>query len=176
MKEWEEWECMTGAFPSLQCLTVLDCPKLKGNFPEHLPHLNNLIIHRCEQLVGSTPRAVKIEGLKMETSSFDMIGHLLSHTPLHSLCIFSLPGVNIPINHCYHFLVELNISKCCDSLTNFPLDLFPKLCHLCLDECHNLQMISQEHPHHHLKRLRILKCCEFESFPNEGLLARSLIL
>jgi len=174
MNEWEEWECMTGSFTSLQHLNVSDCPKLKGHLPEHLPHLNNLIIKHCEQLVASTPREVEIEGVKMETSSFDMIGHLLSHTPLHSLSIYSCLRVNIPINHCYHFLVELNISECCDSLTNFPLDLFPKLCHLRLEECHNLQMISQEHRHHHLKRLSIKKCCEFESFPNEGLLAPQL--
>jgi len=174
MKEWEEWECMTGAFPNLQRLSVSDCPKLKRHLPEHLPHLNNLLIKGCEQLVVSTPRAVEIEGVKMETPSFDMTGHLFSHTPLHSLGIYSCLRVNIPINHCYHFLVELNISECCDSLTNFPLDLFPKLCKLCLDECHNLQMISQEHPHRHLKRLSILKCCEFESFPNERLLAPQL--
>jgi len=35
-------------------------------------------------------------------------------------------------------------------------------------------MISQGHPHSHLKSLDIEKCSEFESFPNEGLFAPQL--
>ncbi|KAK8464371.1 hypothetical protein PHAVU_011G193600 [Phaseolus vulgaris] len=170
MKEWEEWECMTGAFPKLHSLFVIKCPKLKGHLPEHLPHLKNLIISMCEQLVASTPRAVEIEGVKMETSSFDM---LLSHTPIQSLTIYRCLGMNIPINHCYHFLVELRIIQCCDSLTYFPLDLFPKLYYLTLCKFRNLQTITQEHPNH-LRSVRIEKCSEFETFPNEGLFAPQL--
>ena len=174
MKEWEEWKCMTGVFPSLQSLFVHNCPKLKGHLPEHLPHLEKLSIYRCGQVVASTSRAVEIEDVKMDKSSFDIIGLLVSDTPLETLWIGSCPGINIPINHCYHFLVDLRITQCCDSLTNFPLDLFPKLGLLILDGCHNLQMISQGHPHRHLKNLTIKTCCEFESFPSEGLSAPEL--
>nr|XP_007133587.1 hypothetical protein PHAVU_011G1916000g [Phaseolus vulgaris]ESW05581.1 hypothetical protein PHAVU_011G1916000g [Phaseolus vulgaris] len=162
MEEWEEWQCMTGAFPSLQYLSLHDCPKLKGHLPD-LPHLKDIFIMSCRQLVALTPSGVEIEGVEMETSSFDMIGN-----HLQSLKIFDCPGMNIPINH---FLLILEIRECCDSLTNFPLDLFPKLHELYLGKCHNLQIISQEHPHHHLKSLSIYHCSEFESFPNEGLLA-----
>jgi len=168
MPEWEEWECKTSAFPSLRHLSVWNCPKLKGYLSEHLSHLKYQTIDVCKQLEAST---LEIEGVEMETSSFDM---LLSHTLLQSLTIYCCRGINIPINHCYHFLVELRIIKCCDSLTNFPLDLFPKLCYLSLGRCHNLQMISQGHPHGHLKSLIIKKCSEFESFPNEGLFAPEL--
>ncbi|ESW05617.1 hypothetical protein PHAVU_011G195000 [Phaseolus vulgaris] len=174
MKELEEWHCMTCAFPSLQNLSLMECPKLKGHLPEHLPDLRILSIERCEQLVGSTPRAVEIEGMKMETSSFNILGLPMSDTSLESLYIYSCPNMNIPINYCYDFLVELNISRCCDSLTNFPLDLFPKLCNLYLYECDNLQMISQGNPHGHLISLSITECSEFGSFPNEGLFAPQL--
>ncbi|ESW05601.1 hypothetical protein PHAVU_011G193500 [Phaseolus vulgaris] len=174
MKEWEEWKCMSCAFPSLERLFVLRCPKLKGHLPEHLPHLRLLRIARCEQLVASTPKALEIEGVKTKTSSFNILGLLVSDTPFESLWIESCPGINIPINHCYHFLVDLRITQCCDSLTNFPLDLFPKLGLLILEGCHNLQMISQAHPHCHLMYLKIKKCCEFESFSNEGLSAPEL--
>jgi len=61
MKEWEEWQCITGAFPSLKALSVTDCPKLRGHLPEHLPHIRILSIDRCEQLVTLTPKAVEIE-------------------------------------------------------------------------------------------------------------------
>ncbi|XP_068491491.1 putative disease resistance RPP13-like protein 1 [Phaseolus vulgaris] len=166
MKEWEEWECKKSAFPSLQRLSVSNCPKLKGHFLEHLCHLKCQTIDVCKQLEAST---LEIEGVKKKTSPFDMIGH-----HLQSLSIFLCPGMNIPINHCYHFLVQLYISQCCGSLTNFPLDLFPKLYILSLDECHNLHMILQRHPHSHLKNLTIKKCCEFKSFPNKGLFAHEL--
>ncbi|XP_068491379.1 putative disease resistance RPP13-like protein 1 [Phaseolus vulgaris] len=173
MKEWEEWQCITGAFPSLKDLSVADCPKLKGNLPEHLPQLMSLSIIGCEQVVASTPREVEIEGVKMETSSFNILGLLISDTSLESLYINSCQGMNIPLNH-YDFLEELDIIQCCHSLTNFPLDLFPKLSVLCVNECHNLQMITQGHPHGHLRSLTIKKCSEFESFPNEGLFAPQL--
>ncbi|ESW05587.1 hypothetical protein PHAVU_011G192200, partial [Phaseolus vulgaris] len=174
MKEWEEWQCMTGAFPSLQSLQLSQCPKLKGQLPKKLAHLKDLSIYDCNQLGALIPRAVEIEGVKMETSSFDMIGNLLCHTPLESLSIMCCPDMNIPINHCYDFLVKLFIHECCESLTNFPLDLFPKLCYLSLYGCHNLQMISQEHPHCHLSSLEITKCSEFDTFPIEGLFAPKL--
>jgi len=174
MKEWEEWQCMTGAFPSLQRLFVKNCPKLKGHLPEHLFHLKELTIDDCQQLVASIPKAVEIKGVNMKPSSFDMIGHLVSHTRLQTLSIYRCRGMNIPINHCYHLLVKLDIIQSCDSLTNFPLDLFSNLCDLGLNRCHNLQMISQRHPHGHLKSLTITECSEFESFPNEGLFAPKL--
>jgi len=174
MREWEEWYCMTGAFPRLQRLSVTKCAKLKGHLPKHLSHLRQLIIHDCKQLVASIPSAVEIEGVKMEPSSFDMIEHLISDTPLNYLSIVSCPSLNILINHCYHFLLVLVISQCGHSFTNFPLDLFPKLWKLQLDKCCNLQMISQGHPHNHLKSLKIERCSEFESFPNEGLFAPQL--
>ncbi|QCD85732.1 hypothetical protein DEO72_LG3g252 [Vigna unguiculata] len=166
---------MRGAFQSLECLCVMNCPKLKGHLPEQLSYLKELIIKDCEQLVASIPRAVEIGGVKMEEAySFDMIGPLVSHTPLKCLRIDSCPGMNIPINHWYSLLEELDISKGCDSLTSFPLDLFPKLCSLGLDECHNLHMISQEHLHTDLVSLKINNCSEFESFPNDGLFAPQL--
>ncbi|XP_027909349.1 putative disease resistance protein At3g14460 [Vigna unguiculata] len=174
MKEWEEWECMTGAFLSLQHLSVTNCPKLKGHLPEQLSHLKILTIDQCEQIEASIPKGVEIEDVKMEASSFDMIGPLVFDTPLESLSIYSCPGINMPLNHWYSLLVELDISESCDSLTNFPLDIFPKLCDLCLNECHNLQMISQGHPHSHLKSLTIQNCYKFESFPCEGLFATQL--
>ncbi|WVZ03282.1 hypothetical protein V8G54_024088 [Vigna mungo] len=152
MKEWEEWQYMKGAFPRLQSLSLRNCPKLKGNLPEQLSLLKKLDIIDCGQLGAPIPRADTLE----------------------YLIIYSCPGINIPINHWYHSLVELDIRFACDSLTTFPLDLFPKLRKLCLLECRNLQMISQEHPHNHLERLSIEKCSEFESFPNEGLFAHQL--
>ena len=67
MKEWEEWECkgVTGAFPRLQRLSIMRCPKLKGHLPEQLCHLNSLKIYGCEQLVPSALSAPDIHQLDL---------------------------------------------------------------------------------------------------------------
>ncbi|WVZ15927.1 hypothetical protein V8G54_013493 [Vigna mungo] len=89
---------------------------------------------------------------------------------LKILRIYSCPLTNVPIT-LYNFLEEMDINGGCDFLTTFPLDLFPKLCSLKLTRCRNLQKISQEHTHNHLKYLIIEKCPQFESFPSIGLSA-----
>ncbi|XP_027909655.1 putative disease resistance RPP13-like protein 1 [Vigna unguiculata] len=199
MKEWEEWQCTTGDFPSLQSLSVTNCPKLKGHLPEQLSHLKKLIIEDCKKLVTVAPRTLeicelhlrdcgklqidynpttlkmlRIGGDNMEASLLERLGHIISHTSLESFTIFSCPNMNIPINHCFDFLEKLHICGGCDSMTNFPLDFFPRLSEIDLSECPNLQMITQRHPLNHLKILRIGKCSRFEYFPNEGLFARQL--
>jgi len=153
MKEWEEWQCMIGSFPSLQSLSLTNCPKLKGQLPDKLCHLKKLTVNDCGQLEASIPRIIQIQCMNMKPLSFDMTGPPHISDTLEYLVIDSCPGMNIPVNHCYHSLVELNIGHGCDSLTTFPLDLFPKLGKLRLQECRNLQMISQGHPHNHLESL-----------------------
>jgi len=62
----------------------------------------------------------------------------------------------------------------CDSFTIFPLDFFPKLVSLELTWCQSLRRISQENVHNHLKKLKVMYCSQFESFPSEGLSAPRL--
>ncbi|KAL5141595.1 putative disease resistance RPP13-like protein 1 [Glycine soja] len=83
-----------------------------------------------------------ISGHSMEASTLERIGYILSNTSLELLFIDSCPNINISISHCYDFLINLEISNGCDSLTTFWLDLFPKLCLFDL-MCRNLQTISQ---------------------------------
>ncbi|CAJ1977962.1 unnamed protein product [Sphenostylis stenocarpa] len=82
--------------------------------------------------------------------------------------------MNLPLNHCYDFIINLYIYGGCNSLTNFTLDFFPKPCVLTLCGCPNLQKISQGYPHNHLRNLTIQTCSQFESFPSEGLSAPQL--
>jgi len=147
MKEWEEWECKTSTFPRLRHLSIDTCPKLKG-LSEQLLHSKELTIHYCDELI--------ISENSMDTSSLEILN------------IYSSPFVSIPTTH-NDFLEVIKISGGCDSLTIFPLDLFPKLRLLQLQRCQNLRRISQEHPHDHLNELTIEDCPQFESFPSEGL-------
>ncbi|RDY11200.1 putative disease resistance RPP13-like protein 1, partial [Mucuna pruriens] len=201
MQEWEDWECkgVTGAFPCLQHLDISRCPKFRGHLPEKLLHLKDLSISNCEQLVASAPKSpelcqlnleycgevkfdyhpttlkeLEVTRLSMEASSLKMIEHMISNTSLESLKICSCPNMNILMTP-YDLLAKLELNCTCDSLTIFPLDFFPKLRWLDLNQCRSLQMISQEQVHNHLMALIIVECPQFESFPSQGLSAPSLM-
>ncbi|KAL2979539.1 hypothetical protein AAZX31_13G177800 [Glycine max] len=183
MKEWEEWECkgVTGAFPRLQRLSIVRCPKLKGHLPEQLCHLNYLNISGCEQLVPSALSAPDIHQLYLGDSGALQIDH---GTTLKELTIeghnveaalleqigrsYSCSNNNIPMHSCYDFLVRLVINGGCDSLTTIPLDMFPKLRGLDIGKCPNLQRISQGQAHNHLQTLYVIECPQLESLP-EGM-------
>jgi hypothetical protein len=54
MPEWEEWNLIGGTtiqFPSLKCLLLERCPKLKGNIPSTLPSLTELHLRECDLLL-----------------------------------------------------------------------------------------------------------------------------
>ncbi|KAL5786900.1 hypothetical protein ACOSP7_003849 [Xanthoceras sorbifolium] len=69
MGEWEEWISHgigqeIKAFPHLQQLSIVDCPKLQGRLPVHLPSLKRLVIKRCWELpvsVASLPVGCRFE-------------------------------------------------------------------------------------------------------------------
>ncbi|XP_047175439.1 putative disease resistance protein At3g14460 [Vigna umbellata] len=149
MKKWEEWECKTTSFPRLRHLVIVRCPKLKG-LSEQLLHLKELFIESCGNLVISE--------------------HSEDTSALELLRTRSCRLVNIPMTH-YDFIEEMTINSGCDSLTIFQLNSFPMLRNLSLHRCKNLQRVSQEHAHNHLKVMSVGECPQFESFPGEGLSA-----
>ncbi|RZB81690.1 putative disease resistance protein At3g14460 [Glycine soja] len=183
MKEWEEWECkgVTGAFPRLQRLSIVDCPKLKGHLPEQLCHLNYLKISGCEQLVPSALSAPDIHQLSLgdcgklqidhptTLKELTIEGHNVEATLLEEIGRnYSCSNNNIPMHSCYDFLVNLTIIGGCDSLTTIHLDMFTILRELRIWECPNLQRISQGQAHNHLQRLSMGECPQLESLP-EGM-------
>ncbi|QCD95227.1 hypothetical protein DEO72_LG5g3320 [Vigna unguiculata] len=156
MKELEECERKTAAFPRLETLTVYQCPKLKG-LPDQLVNVKYLDIS------GS-----------MKASCLERSEHTVSHNSLKDLNFCAFPIMNIPMGRSYDLLVKIEITSSCDSLTTFPLDFFPNLKDLLLYFCRNLQIISQKHTHNRLKHLTIFGCSRFDSFPSEGLSAPRL--
>jgi len=156
MKEWEEWECET-AFPLLKHLSIVQCPKLKG-LPKQLLHVKQIIICECERF----------------TINMERTGGTITNNSLEVLRIYSCLYMNIPMRLCYNLLVTLELDGGFESPMTFPLDFFPQLSSLKLS-CGNLQMISQNHTHNHLKDLDISKSPQFESFPIDGLSAPRLV-
>ncbi|QCD95235.1 hypothetical protein DEO72_LG5g3328 [Vigna unguiculata] len=156
MKELEECERKTAAFPRLKTLSVYQCPKLKG-LPDQLVNVKNLSII-----------------YSMEASCLERCEHTVSHNSLEALTFFVFPIMNISMSRSFDLLEQIRIFGSCDSLTTFPLDFFPNLKDLSLFSCRNLQMISQDHTHTSLEILSIRSCSRFDSFPSEGLSAPQL--
>lgn len=203
MNGWKEWESedVVGVFPCLQKLYIVRCPSLKGKMPKSLECLVNLKICDCKQLVDSVPSSplirelrlincgklefnfcspslmfLEIRGCCVGGSSMHFIGSALSvcGTNIKVLKIEDCPTVQIPLLGHYNFLVKLGISGSCDSLTTFPLKLFPNLDTLDVYKCINFEMISQENEHLKLTSLSIGDCPKFASLPNGGLSAPRL--
>ncbi|KAK8665413.1 hypothetical protein V6N13_005582 [Hibiscus sabdariffa] len=67
MWEWEEWYCWSDeAFPLLQELHIIDCPKLTKSLPKDLFCLKELVIKNCGNLGGVLPRAPSVCKLKLD--------------------------------------------------------------------------------------------------------------
>jgi len=152
MKELEECERKTAAFPRLEVLIVYQCPKLKG-LPDQLINVMHLYITDS-----------------MEASCLESV----SHNSLEALTFCVFPIMNIPMSRSFDLLEQIQIVRGCDSLTTFPLDFFPNLKALSLFSCRKVQIISQKHTHNRLKHLTIGGCSRFDSFPSEGLSAPQL--
>ena len=57
------------AFLVLKDLYIQNCPKLKGDLPDHLPALQTLAIRNCELLVSSVPGASTLRTLEISESN-----------------------------------------------------------------------------------------------------------
>ncbi|KAH7571095.1 hypothetical protein JRO89_XS05G0253100 [Xanthoceras sorbifolium] len=71
LDEWEYWDPLTKTekverFPSLHKLSIVRCPKLTGNLPDHLPSLEELVIHECAQLLASFSNLPRLRKLELE--------------------------------------------------------------------------------------------------------------
>ncbi|KAK7382374.1 hypothetical protein VNO80_01225 [Phaseolus coccineus] len=67
---WEVWSSSSSeAFPVLTSLYIRNCPKLKGDLPNHLPALQTLSISNCELLVSSLPRTPSLQTLEIRKSN-----------------------------------------------------------------------------------------------------------
>ncbi|XP_044473773.1 putative disease resistance protein At3g14460 isoform X3 [Mangifera indica] len=58
LQEWEYWDLIkenerVNSFPCLQELSILDCPNLCGQLPDHVSSLEKLVICECKRLVVS---------------------------------------------------------------------------------------------------------------------------
>ncbi|KAJ8759580.1 hypothetical protein K2173_007209 [Erythroxylum novogranatense] len=136
MPQWQEWrpyaregESESGAFPCLKLLRVINCPNLKGALPSHLPSLAKLEIGDCPQLQNCVPHAHNLSSIVLSN------GYWPHFNSSNSLTIINFQeSVLEKIGQLGSSLEEITIAKH-EPLMCFPLELFPKLESLRIEEC-----------------------------------------
>nr|KYP67697.1 Putative disease resistance RPP13-like protein 1 [Cajanus cajan] len=148
---WEVWSSFeSDAFPSPRSLVISDCPKLRGDLPNHLPALESLRIANLP--CGRLPASLK------------------------SLSIYHIKKLGFPSQQKHELLESLTVYNSCDSLTSLPLITFPNLKTLIIDGCENMEslLVSVSESPKNLSYFVIRHCPNFVSFPREGFPAPNL--
>ncbi|RVX04619.1 putative disease resistance RPP13-like protein 1 [Vitis vinifera] len=175
MPKWKEWLCMGGQggeFHRLKELYIMDCPKLTGDLPTHLPFLTRLWIKECEQLVAPLPRVPAIRQLvtrSCDISQWKELPPLLKELSIQnsdSLESLLEEGM-LQSNTC---LRKLRISNCSFSRPLCRVCLPITMKSLYIEECKKLEFLLLEFlkcPLPSLAYLAIIRstCNSLSSFP-----------
>ncbi|KAH1239354.1 putative disease resistance RPP13-like protein 1 [Glycine max] len=150
----KEWECraVTGAFPRLQRLCIVECPKLKGSLPEQLLCLKILLF-----LTANSLWLLEICELELQ----DCGKELWEPTPLKSLYIQNLDVESFPDEGLLPLsLKRIQIDKCRNLLNfyNKGLCQLSSLEELSLGNNPNLQCLPEEGLPKSISTLDILDC------------------
>ncbi|XP_040870318.1 putative disease resistance protein At3g14460 isoform X3 [Glycine max] len=171
---WELWSIPeSDAFPLLKSLTIEDCPKLRGDLPNHLPALETLNITRCQLLVSSLPRAPTLNILviwKSNNVSLHVFPLLLEWidvegSPMVESMIEAISSIEPTC------LQRLRLRDC-SSAISFPGGRLPaSLKDLHISNLKNLEFPTQ-HKHDLLESLSLYNSCDsltslpLATFPN----------
>ncbi|XP_040994273.1 putative disease resistance RPP13-like protein 1 [Juglans microcarpa x Juglans regia] len=147
MPDWVNWLCFDSenegeAFPRLEVLHIVKCPKLTGGLPIHLPSLAKLKIVECSQLEASLPRSPTLR--QLELTNFNEV--LLNELP---------SGLQ---------KLVLKRSDALRSLQEGMMDSSSPLQELEIDGCCSLMLLSDDGLPSTLETLKISNCKKLE-FP-----------
>ncbi|CAJ2639059.1 unnamed protein product [Trifolium pratense] len=157
MSNWKEWLPIQDnliPFPLLKTLKLSTCPKLMGHLPSHLPSLEVIEIHGCDNLLVTPPIQPWLSSIKKIVIGRDR----------NSPCLLSVPKMIIN-NTC---LQELDLHGI-QSLTAFPKKGLPTSLHtLRIRECYNLTFLPPETWRNYTSLVSLeldRSCDELTSFP-----------
>ncbi|KAG5578254.1 hypothetical protein H5410_058388 [Solanum commersonii] len=129
MPEWKQWHVLgNGEFPTLEKLSIENCPKLMGNLPESLCSLKELKISTCPELGLET--LIQLSSLKrFEIIGSPKVGVLFDDAQLFTSQLEGMKKIE-----------ELFIRNC-KSLTSIPFSILPStLKRINISRCQNLKL------------------------------------
>ncbi|XP_035546758.1 putative disease resistance RPP13-like protein 1 [Juglans regia] len=190
LSNWENWfyfgvQNEVETFSQLEELYIENCPKLRGMLPVYLPLLDKLEILDCQHLkaslsIDSFPVLTRMKIIRSDNLEFLALAKQHKHDGLLSklkiLLIDDCKKCELPMHQQFSSLEVLFLKDCCDSLTSFPLDLFPNLKCIRIDGCRNLQSLEQRGGDLVISEIGIWRCFNFVSFPKGGLRAPNLVM
>jgi len=206
MPEWEEWNLIGGTtipFPSLKCLLLERCPKLKGNIPTTLPSLTELHLRECDLLLKARHSTDNSNIILRPSNVFGQL--MFPFNSLRKLTLDQIPSLmsfprdglpktlqSLSLHYCenlkflphetlynYTSLEQLSIEYSCSSMTSFTLGSLPVLESLYIKGCKNLKSIfvakDAAQNLSFIQRIEIRCCDELDSFSPGGLSTPNLI-
>jgi len=147
MEEWKRWS-PNGEFLHLRELSIINCPKLLGNLPNHLPSLQNVVIERCEQLVVSNARFPELCKLKFENSIGVVRKSKVDFTSLNSKSLARISNFTCP-REGFMNVEKLRIANCEELTPLWSNDVgllkpLPCLSYIEVDNCQKLVSLVAE--------------------------------
>ncbi|XP_059654478.1 putative disease resistance protein At3g14460 [Cornus florida] len=129
MPEWENWHSLgVGEFSCLLELSLLSCPKLTGELPNHIPSLRKIEISGCNRLVSNQigqmlQHTPSLEELKISYMSYLTVlpTQLQDLNSLQELEIIWIPKLKeFPFQLCKLLKLELLKIEECDKFVSIP--------------------------------------------------------
>lgn len=188
-------------FPSLTKLVIIECPQLVASLPRAPALWEMQLLHCNEVLLKELPsrmQKLKVGGFGAlkplpegmmegktclqelevcDCSSLMSFPRSGMPSTLKTLKITNCRKLEFPMNQNFSSLERFFLIDSCDSLSTFPLDLFPKLYDIIIRGCRNLESLSvpKEYLHDLMTlQIQIHDCPNFVSFPKGGLPAPNL--
>ncbi|KAH0716400.1 hypothetical protein KY284_009305 [Solanum tuberosum] len=129
LPEWKQWHVLgSGEFPTLEKLSIANCPKLMGKLHENLCSLKELTISKCPELNLETP--IQLSSLKrFEVGGSPKVGVLFDEAQLFTSQLKGMKQIK-----------GLYIDNC-NSLASLPFSILPStLKRIWISDCQKLKL------------------------------------
>ncbi|XP_044478675.1 putative disease resistance RPP13-like protein 1 [Mangifera indica] len=191
LQEWENWDTWKGnedvkGVAQLLKLSIIKCPQLRRNFPNHLPSLMKLVIRECAKLVvslSSLPMFCKLEfdGCHGQVRNNNMI----DFKSLNSWSLSNIPEIEVKLKQGSQTVEFLDIVECPEIIDSWQSLAYVEkplqglhgltfLSKLSIENCtRDLVFLENTNFLPNLSSLEIRKCQALKSLP-EGLKQKNL--